>query len=134
MHLVFASIVLIMSVFALESPRWLAKAGRNEQAASTLSKLRKLPADHAYVQGELADIHEELDREREATGVGFLAILKELFTLKANKYRIWLCLTCHLLSRKSQPERGDGILVSNNTQNGLVLSRSRFMPLHFSPS
>ena len=66
-----------------------------------MSKLRQLPADHPYVRAELIDIHDQLDREREATlGAGFLGPLKELFLLKGNRYRIFLGLTCQLLGRK----------------------------------
>ncbi|KAH6713619.1 hexose transporter protein [Leptodontidium sp. MPI-SDFR-AT-0119] len=102
LHLVFAGIILVMSLFALESPRWLAKVGRDEQAATNMSKLRKLPIDHPYVQAELIDIHDQLDREREATlGAGFLGPLKELFILKGNRYRILLGLGCQLLGQWS---------------------------------
>ncbi|PBP18239.1 quinate permease [Diplocarpon rosae] len=73
LHFIFAGIILIMSMFALESPRWLAKVGRDEQAADNMSKLRKLPIDHPYVRAELIDIHDQLDREREATlGAGII--------------------------------------------------------------
>jgi MFS family permease len=102
LHIIFAGIILIMSIFALESPRWLAKVGRDQEAAANMSKLRKLPIDHPYVQSELIDIQDQLDREREATlGSGFLGPFKELFLLKSNRYRILLGLACQLLGRKS---------------------------------
>jgi MFS family permease len=102
LHIIFAGIILIMSIFALESPRWLAKVGRNEQAGINMSKLRNLPQDHPYVCAELIDIHDQLEREREATlGAGFLGPLKELFLLSGNRYRIMLGLMCQLLGRKS---------------------------------
>jgi len=102
LHIVFAGIILIMSLFALESPRWLAKVGRDEEAAINMSKLRKLPADHPYVRAELIDIHDQLDREREATlGSGFFGPLKELFFLPGNRYRILLGLGCQLLGQWS---------------------------------
>jgi hypothetical protein len=101
LHIIFAGIILIMSVFALESPCWLAKVGRNEQAGSNMSKLRNLPQDHPYVGAELIDIHDQLEREREATlGAGFLEPLKELFLLPRNRYCIMLGLMCKLLGRK----------------------------------
>jgi MFS family permease len=49
MHIMFAGIILILSAFALESPRWLIKVGKQEKAARNLSKLRKLPIEHPYV-------------------------------------------------------------------------------------
>jgi hypothetical protein len=67
-----------------------------------MSKLRNLPQDHPYVRAELIDIHDQLEREREATlGAGFLGPLKELFLLSGNRYRIMLGLMCQLLGRKS---------------------------------
>jgi len=101
LHIIFAGIIIIMSFFALESPRWLAKVGRDEKAAANMSKLRKLPEDHPYVRSELIDIHDQLEREREATlGAGLLGPLKELFFLPGNRYRILLGLGCQLLGRK----------------------------------
>lgn len=101
LHILFASIIIILSFFALESPRWLAKVGKDEKAAGNMSKLRKLPQDHPYVRSELIDIHDQLEREREATlGSGFLGPLKELFLIPANRYRILLGLGCQLLGRK----------------------------------
>jgi hypothetical protein len=102
LHIIFAGIILIMSIFALESPRWLAKVGKKEQAAINMSKLRQLPLDHPYVRSELIDIEDQLDREKEATlGSGFLGPLKELFLLPANRYRIFLGLACQLLGQWS---------------------------------
>lgn len=103
MHICFAGIILIMSLFALESPRWLASVGRDEDAARNMSKLRRLPEDHPYVRAELIDIHDQIEREREATlGAGFLGPLKELFMLPSNRYRILLGLGCQLLGRTSR--------------------------------
>lgn len=89
MHLMFAGIIMFLSFFALESPRWLIKVGEHEKAAINLSKLRKLPIEHPYVQSEIIDINGELDREREATmGASKLGIVKELCFIPANRYRI----------------------------------------------
>ena len=102
LHIIFAGIILILSVFAIESPRWLSKIGKRDQAAINMSKLRGLPADHAYVRAELIDIDDQLEREREATlGSGFLGPFKELFKLPGNRYRIMLGLMCQLLGQWS---------------------------------
>ncbi|KAG9240633.1 MFS quinate transporter [Calycina marina] len=102
LHLLFAGIILILSIFVLESPRWLAKVGRKEKAIANMCKLRQLPADHPYVQAELIDIEDQINREREASmGSGFLGPLKELFMIPANRYRIFLGLMCQLLGQWS---------------------------------
>lgn len=45
-----------------ESPRWLAKKDRWEDAQKVLTDLRKLPANHDYVLNELAEIREQVER------------------------------------------------------------------------
>lgn len=91
-----------MTLFATESPRWLIKVGRHEEAAANLSKLRGLPADHPYLQTEIIDINDQLIREREATlGTKWYGTLRELFTIRANLYRIMLSLFSQLLSQWS---------------------------------
>lgn len=102
MHIIFAGLILILSIFALESPRWLCKAGRQDQAALNMSKIRKLPVDHPYVRAELIDINDQLEREKEATmGSGILGPFKELFLIGSNRYRIILGLMCQLLGQWS---------------------------------
>ncbi|KAK4507766.1 hypothetical protein PRZ48_001501 [Zasmidium cellare] len=102
LHIYFAAIIFATSFFAIESPRWLVKIGQNEKAASNLSRLRNLPSDHWYVQSELLDIHEQLDREREATqGAHWTGVLKELVTSSANRYRLMLSVMSQLLGQWS---------------------------------
>lgn len=101
-HLMFAVIIFTLSFFSKESPRWLIKVGRHEEAAKNLSQLRKLPAEHPYVASEIFDINDQLNREREATmGTTWLGPLRELFTIKANLYRIMLGFMSQILSQWS---------------------------------
>ncbi|KAH6673152.1 MFS quinate transporter [Halenospora varia] len=102
MHFIFAGMIFSLSFITPESPRWLVKVGRNEEAENNMSKLRKLPADHPYVRAELIDIHDQLEREQEATmGLGFFGPLKELFMIARNRYAIMLGLGCQLLGQWS---------------------------------
>lgn len=102
MHLMFAGIIFVLSFFAKESPRWLIKVGRHEQALKNLAQLRQLPEDHAYVVAEVLDINDQLNREREATmGTSWLGPIRELFSSKANLYRIQLSIFSQLLGQWS---------------------------------
>lgn len=102
LHIYFAFIIAALSFFAIESPRWLVKVGKHEKASENLSKLRNLDADHWYVQSELVDINDQLNREREATmGTSWLGPIRELFTIKSNRYRIMLSLMSQILGQWS---------------------------------
>lgn len=92
LKLVFAGAIFIMLfLFCVELPRWLLKVGRPEKAAANLAKLRRLPEDHPFVVGELADINEQISIEREAVlGNSVTKVLKEFLTKKANLYRFFL--------------------------------------------
>lgn len=102
MHLMFAGVIFTLSFFAHESPRWLIKVGRHEEALKNLSLLRQLPAEHPYISSEVIDINDQLNREREATmGTSWLGPVRELFTSRANLYRIQLSIMSQLLGQWS---------------------------------
>ncbi|KAK4555511.1 hypothetical protein LTR86_007263 [Recurvomyces mirabilis] len=102
LHIYFAVIIAVLSFLAIESPRWLVKVGKHEQAATNLSKLRNLPTDHWYVQAELLDINDQLSREREATmGTKWFGTIRELVMLPANRYRLMLSVASQVLGQWS---------------------------------
>lgn len=102
MHFYFAAIIFCLSFFAIESPRWLIKVGKHEQAAKNLSTLRQLPEDDAYVATEIIDINDQLNREREATmGTSWLGPLRELVSIPSNRYRLFLAIFAQLLGQWS---------------------------------
>ncbi len=53
-----------------ESPRWLARAGRFDDAGRVLVYLRGLPADHPRVRRELADVRREAEERGSGSGSG----------------------------------------------------------------
>ncbi|KAI9147578.1 Quinate permease [Paramyrothecium foliicola] len=90
-HLMFAVILLGLSFFQYESPRHLVRIGQREQALEVLCKLRGLPADHPYVQEEITAIDWSYQEEKEAThGMGWKGVVKEIFVVKNNSYRLFL--------------------------------------------
>jgi len=98
----FAGIIFILSFFNYESPRYLMKVGKREQALTTLARLRNLPVDNEFVTDEIADIHRQLEEEQEAThGNGFFSHLREIFLVKSNLYRIYLGLFSQIMSQWS---------------------------------
>ncbi|KAH8602010.1 putative quinate permease [Bisporella sp. PMI_857] len=101
-HIMFAGIILLLSFFNYESPRFLVKVGKDELATANLARVRGLPIDHDHVVKEISEIQLQLHEEQEATlGAGWLGILKEMFLMPNNFYRIYLGLFSQLLSQWS---------------------------------
>lgn len=89
--LMMAVLVFVASFWCVESPRWLMMVNKQDKAVDALSKLRKLPKDHAFVVGEISDINEGIMIEKEAvSGNSFFSIIKEFFLVKANRYRFFV--------------------------------------------
>jgi hypothetical protein len=98
----FATLILILSFFQHESPRYLIKSHHDAQALSTMARLRNLPPDHPYVVGEIAAIQQQLHEEQEATlGAGPVGVLKEMFLVPSNLYRLYIGLMAQILSQWS---------------------------------
>ncbi|KAJ8118032.1 hypothetical protein OPT61_g913 [Boeremia exigua] len=71
-----------------ESPRFLAKQDRWEEATSVLARVRNLPPSHPYVVSELKDIADQLEHERMLiAGASVKDLLKEMFTIPGNRKR-----------------------------------------------
>lgn len=102
LHLIFASIIFIMSWFNYESPRFLVKRGQDELALKNLARVRGLAINDPYVLKELSEIQMQLSEEQESTlGAGWLGYLKEMFLMPSNAYRLYLGLGSQLLSQWS---------------------------------
>lgn len=98
----FAGLILILSLFSIESPRYLVKTGQRQSALANLSCLRNLPADNPFVLREINGIELGLQEEMESTtGVGLLGLLREMFLVPGNCYRIYIGLMGQLLSQWS---------------------------------
>lgn len=83
------AVMLIASMcFCDETPRWLAKADRWEDASRVLVRIRQLPADHEYVQNELSDMALQLEHERMLIGgASFWDLQKEMWLIAGNRKR-----------------------------------------------
>jgi MFS family permease len=56
LHLMFSGLILILSFFNYESPRFLIKQGKDEQATVNLARIRHLPVDDIHVVKEINEI------------------------------------------------------------------------------
>ncbi|KAJ5224111.1 hypothetical protein N7468_008653 [Penicillium chermesinum] len=76
-----------------ESPRWLAKQDRWEEARATLSKVRALPPDHPYLEEEFQAIAVQLEQERALVGgSGFWDLMKEMCLIPGNRNRAMISI------------------------------------------
>ncbi|KAI8622974.1 general substrate transporter [Xylariaceae sp. FL1651] len=66
-QLVAAVPLLFFGIFLHESPLWLMRKGRTEEARKALEELRQLSAEHEYIQEELRHIRLRLDEEAALT-------------------------------------------------------------------
>lgn len=92
MKIIMAGLILIMSfLFCIESPRWLLKVNRQEEAIEALSKIRHLPKDHSFIVGEISDINELIQAEKAAAeGTTIVSLIKEFLLVKSNRYRFFV--------------------------------------------
>lgn len=101
---IFFGILILLSFFLTESPRWLWLVGRHGDARRTLVKLRGLPEDHPRVRLELDEIQEAIQKETENFGGNrshILGVLKETFTVSANLRRVQQTLISYALAQLS---------------------------------
>ncbi|KAF4996488.1 hypothetical protein FDECE_12404 [Fusarium decemcellulare] len=96
------AIAIVLSFFAVESPRWLTIRGRPQEALEALVTLRGLPADHPYLQEEFAEISSHIDDENRQFGKGgYLSIMKETFCVRSNLRRVQLTIIAYILAQFS---------------------------------
>ncbi|KAK3328776.1 MFS sugar transporter-like protein [Apodospora peruviana] len=89
-----AALLCICMLLNNESPRWLARQDRWEQAKSVLSRTRNLSPDHPYLQEEFQEIVDQLEEERRLIGdATYWQLLGEMWTTPTNRKRAIICIT-----------------------------------------
>ncbi|KAH9889701.1 general substrate transporter [Xylariomycetidae sp. FL2044] len=102
LHIIFAGLIFCLTFFQFESPRWLIKKGRHEQALENMAHIRHLSVDDPYVIAEISAIRAAHEEELEAThGASWTGVLKEMFLVPSNLYRLYLSIMVQILSQWS---------------------------------
>lgn len=87
--------ILLFSLMMIsnESPRYLARKDKWEEARRVLTRVRNLPEGHAYLEEEITEISEQLNYERQLIGDATTwTLLKEMFTIPTNRKRAILSI------------------------------------------
>lgn len=88
-QLIPGGIMLIGLFFLKESPRWLMKKGRHQEAADSLSHIRCSQVDDPAIVTELAEIRASIEEELNATeGVTWKEAIQ-----KGNRYRFFIAFS-----------------------------------------
>lgn len=83
-------LILFMSLM-IESPRWLVKRGKVEQARSSLCWLRNLSHDHEYVLLEMSEMKAQIEHEnQDVAGFGDLKAAWKELTAPGMKGRLFM--------------------------------------------
>ncbi|KAI6383087.1 hypothetical protein MCOR25_000275 [Pyricularia grisea] len=83
-----AALLFVSMWMCKESPRWLARKDRWEEARSVLSHIRNLPSDHPYLQEEMAEIADQLEHERQLVGdASWFQLNKEIWRQSIHRKR-----------------------------------------------
>ena len=77
-------------IFMSESPRWLLKNGRGDQAVEAIKRIYNEPLEN--LQGIIEEQNEEAGRVKEFETFTYWELMKQLFT----KYKVCLIVGCGL--------------------------------------
>ncbi|KAF8244445.1 general substrate transporter [Wilcoxina mikolae CBS 423.85] len=92
LQLVPGVLLLIVSLFAPESPRWLCKKDNWTQARQNLVFLRNLPGESEYITSELRGTREQIEYEESKSGGKTLMSKFKEMAFKGNRNRIGIGL------------------------------------------
>ena len=102
MHFMIAGMIFLLSFFQVESPRFYIKQRRPDLALKAMTRLRNLPEDHPYVAEEMSAIESQWLTEIETTrGQGAMGLVKEIFLVPSNLYRLYIGIMAQILAQWS---------------------------------
>lgn len=73
-QLIPAGLLLCFMAWMIESPRWLASKNKTAKARENLAWVRHLPAEHSYVESEIAEIQAAVN---DGVELGVIQVLRE---------------------------------------------------------
>lgn len=99
-QLIPGAMMCLMIPFVPETPRYLISRGKKSQGLKNLCKLRKLDAEHQYIQIEYGEIQAQVAYEQEArVGRNYWVVLQDIFTSRSNFQRFFLAVMLFLFHK-----------------------------------
>ena len=96
------SISIILSFFAVGSPRWIILSNKRQSALASLLCLRGLPANQPYVDTEYNEMVRQVEEEDTFLGpTSSMKVVKETFFIRSNLRRMQLSLVAYILAQMS---------------------------------
>ncbi len=93
LQIILAVLVMAGSLVTCESPRWLARQGRWDEAVQALCVLRGAKEDDGDIVGEIAEVKAQIDEEVALTNGRRLS---EIFAARQFQRLLWGCVGCVL--------------------------------------
>ncbi|KAH8174180.1 sugar transporter domain-containing protein [Sarocladium implicatum] len=127
--MIYMALVLFLSFFIHESPRWLFMVGRRNEAIENLVALRGLPATHPRVDHEIKDIEQDISEGAELdlsphTWTGMRNQVRQTFTIKSNFRRLVQAMILYALPQLSGGNSIGSYFVPILTSIGIAGGRS----------
>lgn len=105
-----AVLLLVCMLLNSESPRFLARADRWEDASKVLTRIRQLDRSHPYIQAELTDISEQLEHERMLIGgAKFKDLMKEMWLIPGNRKRALISIGLMVCQQMTGTNAGESL-------------------------
>ncbi|PPJ50907.1 hypothetical protein CBER1_07606 [Cercospora berteroae] len=99
-QLIPGAFMCLMIPFIPETPRYMINRGKSQQGLKNLTALRKLPADHPYIQTEYQEIEAQVRFEQEAhQGHNVWTIIQDIYGNKSNSRRFFLAVMLFLFHK-----------------------------------
>ncbi|PLB52250.1 general substrate transporter [Aspergillus steynii IBT 23096] len=116
--MIVMAVMIAVSFFLYESPRWLSLAARDDEALHTLTTLRGLPESHHRVTSEM-DAIRDLVQHQKTIGTSLIASCREAFLVPSNLRRVQQAVLSYALAQLSGANSVTSYLVPILSMMGL---------------
>ncbi|KAK5074629.1 hypothetical protein LTR70_010218 [Exophiala xenobiotica] len=99
-QILFSLIVLVLCLFLPETPRWLAKHGRKDEARHVIGRLLNVPDDDQEVEGQLAEILDNIAAEHTEEEPGWSEVFSNRSKTR-NLQRVLLGMAPYMMNQWS---------------------------------